>query len=92
MSRLRWTFQGVLIAVLIGFTVFLLTPIFYVQEMLAALILFAVLFSCVAAVVLTLFLLDRAARSTIEFLELRVTEALHHAHYWRTAAEPRSRI
>ena len=53
---------------------------------------FAVLFSCGAAVLLMLYILDRAGQSTMEFLELRAREVLHHARVWRTAPEPRSRI
>jgi len=92
MSRLRWASQKALIVVLIGSAVFLVTEIYYLQEMLAALIIFAVLFSCGAAVLLMLFILDRAGQSTMEFLELRAREVLHHARVWRTAPEPRSRI
>ena len=92
MSRLRWASQKALIVVLIGSAVFLVTEIYYLQEMLAALILFAVLFSGGAAVLLMLFILDRAGQSTMEFLELRAREVLHHARVWRTAPEPRSRI
>jgi hypothetical protein len=77
---------------LIGSAVFLVTEIYYLQEMLAALIIFAVLFSCGAAVLLMLYILDRAGQSTMEFLELRAREVLHHARVWRTAPEPRSRI
>jgi len=92
MSRLRWASQKALIVVLIGSAVFLVTEIYYLQEMLAALIIFAVLFSCGAAVLLMLYILDRAGQSTMEFLELRAREVLHHARVWRTAPEPRSRI
>ena len=92
MSRLRWASQKALIVVLIGSAVFLVTEVYYLQEMLAALIIFAVLFSCGAAVLLTLYILDRAGQSTMEFLELRAREVLHHARGWRTAPEPRSRI
>jgi len=92
MSRLRWASQKALIVVLIGSAVFLVTEIYYLQEMLAALIIFAVLFSCGAAVLLMLYILDRAGQSTMEFLELRAREVLHHARVWRTALEPRSRI
>jgi hypothetical protein len=92
MSRFRWVSRKALVLILIGSAVFLVTQIYYLQEMLAALILFAILFSCGAAVLLLLFLLDRAGQSTIEFLELRARDVLQHARSWRTASEPRSRI
>jgi hypothetical protein len=52
--------------------------------MLAALILFAVLFSGVAAVLLLLFVLYRAADALLEVLELSAKHALQQAREWRT--------
>jgi hypothetical protein len=66
--------------------------VYYVQEMLAALILFAILFGCVAVVLLLLFMLDRAGQAVLEFLELRGKEVLQRAHVWRAVSEPRSRV
>lgn len=70
---------------------FAASRIYYLQEMLAALILFAVLFSSVAALLLLLFVLDRAGEATLGFLELRAREALQHARDWRTYLEPKPR-
>lgn len=78
--------------ILIGSAAVAATQLYYVQEMLAALILFAVLFSCIAVVLLVLFILDRAGRATLEFLELRAKEVLQHARAWRALSEPQSRI
>lgn len=78
--------------ILIGAAAVAATQLYYVQEMLAALVLFAVLFSCIAAVLLILFILDRAGRATLEFLELCAREVLQHAREWRTFSEPRPRI
>jgi hypothetical protein len=57
--------------------------LYYVQEMLAALILFAILFGCVAVVLLLLYTLDRAGQAVLEFFELRGKEVLKHARVWR---------
>jgi hypothetical protein len=67
-----------------GFAVATALQIYYVQEMLAALILFAVLFSVVAAVLLILFVLYRAADALLEVLELSAKHALQQARAWRT--------
>jgi len=47
------------------------TQDYYVREMLAALIIFSVLFALVAAIVLTLFLLDRASQLALGRIEAR---------------------
>jgi hypothetical protein len=61
--------------------------LYYVQEMLAALILFAILFAilfgCVAVVLLLLCTLDRVGQAVLEFLQLRGKEVLQHARVWR---------
>lgn len=56
--------------------------VYYVREMLAALILFTILFTCLAVVFLLLFMLDRACQALLEFLELRAKEVLQRAHLW----------
>ncbi len=85
-------FQKALIVIGIGSAAFAASRLYYLQEMLAALILVAVLFACVAAVLLVLFILDRAGEATLGFLELRAKEALHVARGWRTFSQPRSRV
>jgi hypothetical protein len=45
--------------------------LYYVQEMIAALILFSILFALVAGVALVLFLLDRASQRTLAWAEPR---------------------
>jgi hypothetical protein len=66
--------------------------VYYVREMLAALVLFTILFGCVAVVFLMLFTLDRASQALLEFLELRAKEVLRHAHAWRSLSESRPRV
>jgi len=80
-----------LTVIVIGFAASAATRIYYLREMLAALILFAVLFSGVAALLLLLFVLYRTGEATLEFLESRAREALHHARSWSTYSEPQSR-
>jgi hypothetical protein len=67
-----------------GFAVAAALPIYYVQEMLAALILFAVLFSGVATASLILFVLYRAADALLHILELSAKHVLQLAREWRT--------
>ena len=74
---------------LIGVTAMVAMRFYYVREMLAAFVLFSLLFGCAAAVVAMLFILDRAARVATEFLELRGKEALQHARAWHRLSEPR---
>jgi hypothetical protein len=76
--------------ILIGLAASVALQIYYVQEMLAALVLFAVLFSCIAAVLLLLFILDRASRATFEFLG-RAREVLQHTRGWRAVSALRPR-
>lgn len=61
--------------------------LYYAEEMLASLALVAVLFSCVAAVFLLLFMLERASQALIKFVELCGKKALHHTRWWRAASE-----
>lgn len=49
--------------------------LYYVQEMLAALLLFAILFAAAAMVALILYLVDRAGESALEWAEPRVAHA-----------------
>lgn len=84
--------QKALAVILIGLAAFAATRIYYLQEMLAALILFAVLFSSVAALLLLIFIVNRAGEATLGFLELRTREALQHARVWRNYLEPKPRI
>jgi hypothetical protein len=77
--------------IFIGFAGVAATRFYYAEEMLASLALFAVLFSCVAVVLLLLFMLNRASQALIEFVELRGKKVLHHTRWWRAASEPRPR-
>ena len=90
MGILKSLSQKALLAILIGCAAFAAARLYYLQEMLAALILFAVLFSGVAALLLLLFILGRTGEALLEFLELRAREALKHASAWRTFLQPRS--
>jgi hypothetical protein len=88
---LKFLSQKALIIIVIGFTAFAATRLYYLQEMLAALILFAVLFSGVAALLLLLFVLGRTGEAILDGLELLAKEARQHASAWRTFSQPRSR-
>jgi hypothetical protein len=59
--------------------------------MLAALILFAILYGCIEIVLLIVFVLDRAGEALLEFLEVGGKDVLQHFRAWRTVAAPRSR-
>jgi hypothetical protein len=78
--------------ILIGGTVMVAMRFYYVREMLAALVLFSVLFGCVAAALTLLFILDRASRAATEFIEVRGKEALQHVRAWHSVSEPRAGI
>ena len=78
--------------ILIGVAAIVAMRFYYVREMLAAFGLFSVLFGCAAAVLVMLFILDRAGRAATEFLELRWKGALQHARAWHRISEPRSWI
>jgi len=75
--------------ILIGVAAMVAMRFYYVREMLAAFVLFSVLFGCVAAALAMLFTVDRAARAATEFLELRWKGALQHARAWHRMSEPR---
>jgi hypothetical protein len=51
--------------------------LYYVQEMIAALLIFSVLFAAVCAVVLVIFLLDGASQQIVVWAEPSVTRVLH---------------
>ncbi len=51
--------------------------LYYVQEMIAALIMFSVFFVSAAMVVLIIFLLDRASQHAMTWAEAGVTRLLH---------------
>jgi len=74
---------------LIGVTAMVAMRFYYVREMVAAFVLFSVLFGCVAAALALLFILDRATGAATEFLELRWKGALQHARAWHRLSEPR---
>jgi hypothetical protein len=77
--------------ILIAAAVAMAAQFYYVREMLAALILLAVLFSCIAAAMLVLFLLDQAGGAMLGFLELQCKTVLQYAREWRSFSQPRSR-
>jgi hypothetical protein len=76
---------------LIGFAGVAATRFYYAEEMMASLVLFAALFSCVAVVLLLLFMLGRASKALIAFVEVWGKKVLRHARCWRVASEPRPR-
>jgi len=51
--------------------------VYYVQEMIAALIIFSVLFVIAAAVVLIIFVLDRASERVMTWVEAGLARVLH---------------
>jgi hypothetical protein len=51
--------------------------LYYVQEMIAALIIFSVLFVIAAAVVLIIFLLDRASKQIVVWAEAGIARLVH---------------
>jgi hypothetical protein len=56
---------------------------YYVEEMLASLLLFAVLFSCGAVVLCLLFMVNRASQALIAYGELWGRKVLHRTYLWR---------
>lgn len=61
----------------IGLAATAATRIYYVQEMIAALIIFSILFLGVAIVALIVFLLDRASEGIVAWAEVAVPRAGH---------------
>lgn len=81
LKQLRW--------ILVGSAGIAATRFYYVREMLAALILFTLLFGCIATVVLLLLILDWAGEAMLEFLELHAKYVLRYARQRRAVSEPR---
>jgi hypothetical protein len=77
--------------ILVGAAAVAATRFYYVQEMLAALVLFAVLFSCIAAVLLLVVMLDRVGQTVFEFLAFHAKEVLQHAHEWQAVVRLRAK-
>jgi len=77
---------------LAGCAAFLASRVYYIQEMMAALVLFAVFFSCIAAVVLLLIVLDRGGEAILGFFELHAKSMVQQARVRRTLASHRTRI
>jgi hypothetical protein len=73
--------------IFLGFSGVAATRFYYEEEMLASLALVAVLFSCVAVVLLLLFMLHRGSQALMEFVELYGKKVLHHTRWWRPASE-----
>lgn len=63
--------------ILVGFALLPAMRLYYVQEMLAALVIFSVLFAVASAVVLIIFLLDRASQQTVAWAEPGVGRLAH---------------
>ena len=67
--RKRWIWMGLAAAPAIR--------LYYVREMIAALIIFSILFMLGATVVLIIFLLDRASQHVMTWAEAGVTRLVH---------------
>ena len=63
----------------IGLAALIALQIYYVREMLAALLIFAVLFAFGAAIAFVLFLFDQASQKTVEWAEPQAKRAAHAA-------------
>jgi hypothetical protein len=68
-NRKRWIWIGLAAVPTIRF--------YYVQEMIAALIIFSVFFLVVSTVVLIIFLLDRASQQIVVWAEAGVARLVH---------------
>jgi hypothetical protein len=77
--------------ILIGVAGVAATRFYRVREMLAALLLFAILYGCIEIVLLIVFVLDRAGEALLEFLEVRGKVVLQQVRAGRTVAAPRPR-
>ena len=77
---------------LVGCAAFLASRVHYIQEMVAALVLFAVFFSCIAAVVFLLIVLDRSGEAILGFFELHAKNFVLQARARRTLASHGTRI
>jgi hypothetical protein len=67
--------------ILIEFAAMPAIRLYYIQEMIAALIIFSVLFVGISMVVLILFLLDHASQQIVVWSELRVARGRHWVIY-----------
>jgi hypothetical protein len=63
----------------IGLAAFVALQIYLVQELLAAMILFSIIFVVVAVAALVIYLLDRAGQRTIDWAEPQTLKAAHAA-------------
>lgn len=79
MSYKRSSRRKVSIWILVAVIAVAATQVYYVRELLAALIIFSVLFALVAAIVLALFLLDRASQLALGWIEVRAKSFAHGA-------------
>jgi hypothetical protein len=77
---------------LIGCAAFAASRIYYIQEMVAALVFFAVFFSCIAAVVLLLIILDYGGEAVLGFVELHAKHFVQQTRARRTLASHGTRI
>ena len=77
---------------LIGCAAFAASRIYYIKEMVAALVLFAVFFICIAAVVLLLIVLDRGGEAILGFFELHAKNLVQQTRARRTLASHGTRI
>ena len=68
-STKKWIWMGLVAVPAIRF--------YYVQEMIAALIIFSVLFVGLSMVVLIVFVLDRASQHAMNWAETGITRLLH---------------
>jgi|SRR6185437_4418988 len=67
--------------------------LYYVQEMIAALIIFAVLFAVVAAGALFLFILDSVGQRTVAWAEPRTSRFARTAHHgWELSRPLRKKL
>ena len=76
----------------VGCAAFLASGVYYIQEMVAALVLFAIFFSCIAAVVLLLIVLGYGGEAILGLFELYAKNLLDQASVRRTCSQPRYRI
>ena len=71
----------------IGLAALVAIQLYYVQEMLAALLLFSILFALGAGVAVVLFLLDRASQRTLAWAEPQTKQAVELARRAWVSAE-----
>jgi len=75
--------------IFIGLAVLAAMQFYYVQEMLAALILFTALFGSIVTALFLLFVLDRAGEAVLHLFELHVKNLLQHARRVWASSEGR---